>query len=84
MKMGSRRSIICGLLCWQGCTPSLLTRAVVHAYRELSKLAASVVDNFIRIDRDGWSANLLAFSDALPGANVLSFRGVLNSTTNAS
>jgi len=56
---------------------------VVHAYRELTKLAASngVKFYFESAVMDGAPVFAL-FRETLPAAKILAFRGVLNSTTN--
>jgi homoserine dehydrogenase len=56
---------------------------VVHAYRELTDLAASkgVKFYFESAVMDGAPVFAL-FRETLPAANILAFRGVLNSTTN--
>jgi homoserine dehydrogenase len=56
---------------------------VVHAYRELTSLAGSKKRRFLfeSTVMDGTPIFSL-WRDALPGARIASFRGVLNSTTN--
>jgi homoserine dehydrogenase len=57
---------------------------VVHAYRELNELASQCGRKFFFESTVMDGAPIFSlFRDALPGANVLSFRGVLNSTTNS-
>jgi homoserine dehydrogenase len=56
---------------------------VVHAYRSLTDLAASKKRKFLFESAVMDGAPIFSlFREALPGANLLSFRGVLNSTTN--
>jgi homoserine dehydrogenase len=56
---------------------------VVHAYRELSELARRNRRRFFFESTVMDGAPIFSlFREALPGANVKSFRGVLNSTTN--
>jgi homoserine dehydrogenase len=56
---------------------------VVHAYRELSALAESHGRRFLFESTVlGGSPVFSVFRECMPGADLLSFRGVLNSTTN--
>lgn len=56
---------------------------VVHAYRELTELAASKNKKFYFESAVMDGAPIFSlFREALPGANLFSFRGILNSTTN--
>lgn len=56
---------------------------VVHGYRELSSLAASKSRRFLFESTVlGGSPVFSVFRECMPGAELLSFRGVLNSTTN--
>lgn len=56
---------------------------VVHGYRELSELAASKGRRFLFESTVlGGSPLFSVFRECMPGADLLSFRGVLNSTTN--
>ncbi len=56
---------------------------VVHGYRELSALAVSKGHRFLFESTVlGGSPVFSVFRDCMPGAELLSFRGVLNSTTN--
>ncbi|HET6846314.1 MAG TPA: homoserine dehydrogenase [Anaerolineales bacterium] len=56
---------------------------VVHGYRELRKLAEEVGRQFLFESTVlGGSPVFSVFRECMPGAELLSFRGVLNSTTN--
>jgi homoserine dehydrogenase len=56
---------------------------VVHAYRELTDLARSKERKFLFESTVlGGSPLFSVFRECMPAANLLSFRGVLNSTTN--
>ena len=56
---------------------------VVHAYRELTELAASRgLKFYFEVDRDGWGSHFSLYHEALPGASIQSLQGVLNRTTN--
>ncbi len=56
---------------------------VVHGYRELTSLAASHGRKFLFESTVlGGSPVFSVFRECMPGAELLSFRGVLNSTTN--
>ncbi len=56
---------------------------VVHGYRELSALSASNARKFLFESTVlGGSPVFSVFRDCMPAADLLSFRGVLNSTTN--
>lgn len=56
---------------------------VVHGYRELTELAAKKGRKFyFESTVLGGSPVFSVFREAMPGAELLSFRGVLNSTTN--
>ncbi len=56
---------------------------VVHGYRDLSELAASKGRKFyFESTVLGGSPVFSVFRECMPGADLLSFRGVLNSTTN--
>lgn len=56
---------------------------VVHAYRELSELAASKERKFYFESTVMDGAPIFSlFREALPAANLIGFRGILNSTTN--
>ncbi len=62
---------------------SAIKGPVVHAYRELSALAVSKGRKFLFESSVMDGAPVFAlFREALPVANLKSFRGVLNSTTN--
>ena len=56
---------------------------VVHGYRELSEIAEKSGKRFLFESTVMDGAPIFSlFREALPGANLVSFRGVLNSTTN--
>lgn len=56
---------------------------VVHAYRELTNLAMTKGRRFLFESTVMDGAPIFSlFREALPGANLISFKGVLNSTTN--
>ena len=56
---------------------------LVHAYRELSELALARGRRFLFESTVMDGAPIFSlFREALPGANLLRFRGILNSTTN--
>ena len=56
---------------------------VVHGYRELRKLAAETGRRFLfKSTVLGGSPLFSVFRDCMPAAELISFRGVLNSTTN--